>query len=51
MSKPKVGRPAEGRKKMTVYVKPITVKKVKKRVSPEHNTLGKVVDFMAEGWP
>ncbi len=49
MSKRKrIGRPPEGRKKVTWYVKPRTVIQVAKLVNPNQNTPGKVIDGLME---
>lgn len=47
MSKRKrIGRPPEGRKKVTWYVKPPTVSKVRRLMTPAQNTPGKVIDVL-----
>jgi hypothetical protein len=40
----RVGRPSEGRTKVTCYPKPQTVKTIKSMINRERNTFGKVLD-------
>ena len=44
MTHRKPGRPAEGRKKVSWYVMPVTVRRVRQLINSDQNTPGKVID-------